>query len=114
MGSGAQGWTAALAKTGHVAKLLTRKWQHVRMACLLQTRHPVWALLLQPTSSFGVSSSLPSLGTDPWGSPAWAGIRVQTSSKMQMGKWRPRDNLLSHTAKWQNWNSTLIPLDTFL
>ena len=43
------------------------------------------------TSFYGISSALSSLGTDPWGSPAQAGIRMQTSLKLQKGKQGPRE-----------------------
>lgn len=36
---------------------------------------------------YAVSSPLPSLGIDLWGSPVRAAIRMQTLIKLQMGKW---------------------------
>ena len=58
---------------------------------LLHAPLPTGAFKLFATTRYGVSSPLSSLGTDLWGSPAGAGIRIQTLIKLSMGKWRSRE-----------------------
>lgn len=68
----------------------TAPQQHVRVTCFSCMLHsPLEHFKLFATTQYGVSSPLSSLGTDLWGSPEGAGIRIKTLISCRWGNVDP-------------------------